>query len=80
MQETEVLLQLLAANSEYLLTLARSSQSITAKIGNYSYSVVSGFDLAVSDSEYVYVCLWATPGTEVTFSNISFTSNEWVNA
>jgi len=69
-----------AANSEYLLTLARSSQSITAKIGNYSYSAVSDFDLAVSDSEYVYVCLWATRGTEVTFSNISFTSNEWVNA
>ena len=69
-----------AANSEYLLTLARSSQSITAKIGNYSYSAVSDFDLAVSDSEYVYVCLWATRGTEVTLSNISFTSNEWVNA
>ena len=69
-----------AANSEYLLTLARSSQSITAKIGNYSYSAVSDFDLAVSDSEYVYVCLWATRGTEVKFSNISFTSNEWANA
>lgn len=68
------------ANSEYTLSLARSSQSITAKIGNYSYSAVSDFDLAVSDSEYVYICLWATRGTEVTFGNISFTSNEWVSA
>ncbi len=68
------------ANSEYTLSLARSSQSITAKIGNYSYSAVSDFDLAVSDSEYVYICLWATRGTEVTFGNIYFTSNEWVSA
>lgn len=68
------------AGNSYNLLLARTSQSITAKMNNYTYSAVSDFDLAVSDSDYVYVCLWVTRGTEVTFSNITFTSNEWVNA
>lgn len=68
------------ATGTYDLSLARTSQSITANIGNYTYNAVSDFDLAASDGEYVYVCLWVTRGTTVTFSNISFASGEWQQA
>lgn len=68
------------AGNTYSLSLARTSQSVTANFGTNSYSAVSDFDLAASDSEYVYICLWATRGANVTFSNIHFTSGEWQSA
>ncbi|MDE7265757.1 MAG: hypothetical protein K2N52_05740, partial [Clostridia bacterium] len=69
-----------AAGDMFDLSLARLSQSITANTGSYNYSAESDFDLAVSDSDYVYVCLWVTRGSEVTFSNITFASTDWVQA
>lgn len=64
----------------YELSLARTSQSVTAKIGTYTYNAESDFDFAVSDGEYVYLCLWVTRGTTVTFSNIKFATSEWQQA
>ena len=67
--------------TQYSLTIARTSQSIMATVGdNAAYSAVKDFDLGASDSKYVYLCLWATRGTNVTFSNITFASSEWVQA
>ncbi len=70
---------------EYNLTLSRTSQSISvqinnATIGNKTYAAESDFDLAVADSRYVYICLWATRGTTVTYSDITFTSGVWQQA
>ncbi|MDE7306024.1 MAG: hypothetical protein K2N33_01400 [Clostridia bacterium] len=67
------------AGDTFNLSLARSSQSITANMNDYAYSAVSDFDLAVSDSDYVYICLWVARA-EVTFSNITFASSEWTQA
>ena len=71
------------ANDVFALSLARTSQSITATTKmngtSYTYNAVKDFDLAASDSEYVYICLWVARGVEVTFSNITFESGEWVN-
>lgn len=70
----------IAADSSFTLAIARTSQSIAATMDNDTFNAVSDFDLAVSDSEYVYVCLWTTRGSSVTYSNIKFASSEWVDA
>ncbi len=70
-----------ATATPYNLSIARTSQSVTATVGaNAAYSAVKDFDLGASDSKFVYLCLWATRGTNVTFSNITFASSEWTQA
>ncbi len=68
-------------NTDYALSVTRTSQSIAATVGsNPAYSAEKDFDLGASDSKYVYICLWATRGTTVTFSNISFATGVWEQA
>ncbi|MDE7167354.1 MAG: hypothetical protein K2O28_00735 [Clostridia bacterium] len=65
-----------SVNSEYELTIVRVGQSVnvTVKVvGGSTYTKnYTDFDFNAIDNEYMYVCLFATRGDIVEFSNVQF--------
>jgi len=57
------------------LSLERTGTTIIAKIDGYTYTSEADFELKAVDGQYMYLCLFATRVTNVTFSNIVFTDN-----
>ena len=63
------------------LSLTRLSQNSTLKFDSYTHKMEEEtYSIDVSDGEYVYLCLWATRGISVTFSNITFATTGWEQA
>lgn len=63
-------------NDEYTLKLVREGQKITATVtkGAQTYTKeYFDFKLNLVDSEYMYLCLFATRSLEIEYSNVQFT-------
>lgn len=56
----------------HTLSLKRSGTTVTVTFDSYTYTTVADFDLRGVDSDYMYICLYATRGTVVTFSDINY--------
>ncbi|MDE6613235.1 MAG: hypothetical protein K2K28_01620, partial [Clostridia bacterium] len=60
-------------SAQHTLSIKRSGTTVTVKFDNYTYTTVADFDLRGVDSEYMYICLYSTRGTAVTFTNVTYT-------
>ncbi len=56
----------------HTLSLKRSGTTVTVTFDSYTYTSVADFDLREVDSDYMYICLYATRGTVVTFSDVNY--------
>lgn len=68
-------------NGEHNLSITRLSQNTTLNFDDKSHKMLEDqYNLDLSDNKFVYVCLWATRGISVTFSNITFATTVWEQA
>ena len=68
-------------NGTHNLAVTRLSQNTTLAFDETNHKLLEDqYNLDLSDGKYVYICLWATRGIEVTFSNIQFETLEWEQA
>ncbi len=69
------------ANGSHELSIKRLSQNTLLGYDDYSKKLLENeYNLDLRDNQYVYVCLWATRGMSVTYSNITFETDEWEQA
>ena len=68
-------------NGSHNLAVTRLSQNTTLEFDSYNHKMLEDtYNLDLSDGDYVYICLWATRGMSVTYSNIKFETLEWEQA
>lgn len=64
-----------ATGSTHILSLERTGTTVKVCIDGKEHTTAADFALTSVDSNYMYLCLFATRETQVTFSNIVFTDN-----
>lgn len=61
-----------AVNSTYTMSIERTGQAVTVKIGDTTKPINTDFDFFAADNDYMYLCLFANRGLIVEFSNVQF--------
>jgi len=59
----------LDTSTTHTLSIERSEQTVTISFDDYSQQYPD-FDVVVKDFDYMYICLYASRGTSVTFNNV----------
>ncbi len=55
-----------------MLSIIKTNQTVVVKYDNYEQTYTD-FDFVATDNDYVYICLYATRGAGVTFTDVTYT-------
>lgn len=62
--------QTLDINATHTLSIERSGKTVTVSFDGFSQQYPD-FDVVVKDSKYMYICLYTSRGTSVTFNKVN---------